>query len=470
MATRPNILFMIADDHRRDAFGFMGDPDVRTPRFDELAGRGVSFDNAYIHGGFTGAVCAPSRACMLTGADAFTANACHEIDAFPRVLAIREGLPLLPEVLGNAGYRTHCVGKWHNDPDSLHRAFQSGGRIFLGGMDDHRSTHVHDFDPSSTYRPEDAYVAEGFSTEVFTADAIRFIQGGTSHGRPFFLYVAFTAPHDPFVPPEAFLNQYDPAGLTLPPNLLARHPFDQGDSRIRFEDAVGRPRDPSELRELRAAYYGMITHMDHHAGRLLDALAERGVLDNTIVVYTSDHGLAVGSHGLLGKGCLYDHSAAVNCILAGPGIPAGVRNRSLVYSNDLYPTLCELAGLATPQSVTARSLVPVLADTRCTTHHEALFSIYKQYQRMVRQGPWKLIRYYHDEQRGEGTECVQLFDMAHDPHEMNDLADRPEHRGRVVAMLRRLVDWQISVNDPLAARGTEPPAPCAAPGRTGTHG
>jgi arylsulfatase A-like enzyme len=461
---------MIADDHRRDAFGFMGDPDVRTPRFDQLARRGVSFGNAYIHGGFTAAVCAPSRACMMTGTDAFTANACHDIDAFPHVLAIREGLPLLPEILGRAGYHTHCVGKWHNDPASLHRGFHSGGRIFMGGMDDHRSTHVHAFDRSSSYRPGDACVAEGFSTEVFAGDAIRFIQERAGDERPFFLYVAFTAPHDPFVPPEAFRRLYDPAAISLPPNFLERHPFDQGDFRIRFEDAVSWPRDPDAIRELRAAYYGMISHLDHQAGRIIDTLDEQGTLEDTIVVYTSDHGLSVGSHGILGKGCLYDHSAAVNCILAGPGIPEGIRSHAPVHANDLYPTLCDLASVPTPETVTARSLVPVFTGAGRASPHEAVFSIYKHYQRMVREGAWKLIRYYRDEQRGEGSERVHLFNLDDDPHEMCDLADRPRHRKRLRGMLGRLHQWQVSVCDPLAVHGAAPRTTGAAGGRTTTHG
>ncbi len=427
MASKPNVVFLIADDHRHDSFGFTGNPDVQTPNLDRLAAEGVSFSNACIHGGFTAAVCAPSRACMMTGVNAYKAHKCHDLDAFPRVLAIREGLTLLPEAFGAAGYKTHMVGKWHNDREALQRGFCSGGKICLRGMDDHRATHVFDFDPTGAYPDENEYVGEKFSTDMFADEAIRYLNEDVGVDDPFFLYLAFTAPHDPFTPPGEYSGMYEPSELSLPSSFMERHPFDHGDYHVRFENAIDWPRDPLALGKLTAHYYGMISHMDYRIGHILETLRARGLDKNTIVVYTGDHGLSMGSHGLLGKASLYEHAIKVPLIINSPNLPAGARHDSQIYSNDLYPTLCDLAGVPVPETVETPSLVPII-EGGTDELHDRLFSIYKQYQRMVRKGPWKLIRYFRDEQRGEGTNTVALFNMNEDPGELHNRAQDPACR------------------------------------------
>jgi arylsulfatase A-like enzyme len=189
-----------------------------------------------------------------------------------------------------------------------------------------------------------------------------------------------------------------------------------------------------------ADYYGMISHHDACLGRVLTALRETGQEENTVVVYVSDHGLALGSHGLLGKQNLYDHSIRVPLILAGPGIPAATRCAALVQPLDLYATVCALAGVSAPAGIDSRNLVPVLANLHAG--RESVCSVYMDGQRMVTDGRWKLIVY-----RVHDTERVQLFDLATDSDECRDLANDPLHPTRREALRARLASWQQASGD-----------------------
>jgi arylsulfatase A-like enzyme len=299
-------------------------------------------------------------------------------------------------------------------------------------MSDHDKVPLNEFDPTGQYPESDRYLGQGFSTELFADAAIRFVS--EAHGEPFFLYLAFTSPHDPRTPPAAFA--YDPADVPLPPNLLPEHPFDNGELRVRDELLAGFPRTPDEVRRHVADYYGMISHQDAWMGRVLAALPE-----NTIVVYTADHGLAVGQHGLMGKQNLYDHSIRVPLLVAGPDVPSGGVVDMPTTHADLFPTLAELCGLTAPAWVGGRSLAswdPPPVPTG---------AVYKDVQRCVTDGRHKLIRYRRSE-RGAGTERVQLFDVVEDPYEMNDLSEKPEHRATIERLAVQLAVWQHSVGDP----------------------
>jgi len=222
-----------------------------------------------------------------------------------------------PEIFRKAGYRTIGVGKWHNDRTAFNRAFSAGGAIFFGGMTNQWHVPVYDYDPAGLYPRGAAHISDIFSSELFANTAIQFIQ---TVKKPFVLYVAFTAPHDPRTPPAEFANMYPPDSIVLPPNFLPEHPFDNGEMTVRDEMLLPVPRTPEAVRKELAAYYGMISNMDAQIGRILDALCASGHGTNTLVVFASDHGLAIGSHGLLGKQNLYEHSMRAPLIFAGPGI------------------------------------------------------------------------------------------------------------------------------------------------------
>ncbi len=438
---RPNILFMIADDHRHSAIGALETEAVSTPVFDQLMAAGACFTQAHIMGSTSGAVCMPSRGMLLTGQNLFDTP-----DPLP------DDIPLLPELLRQNGYSTFGTGKWHNRRASYARCFSSSGKVFFGGMSDQYAVPVNDFDPDGVYDPATSYIADGFSTTVFTDEMINFLKTRESGDEPFFAYIAFTSPHDPRTPPAPYDTMYEPDQIELPPNFLPEHPFDIGVRDIRDEVLAAYPRSEAEVKRHIADYYGMISHMDAEIGRILDTLAERGLSENTIVIYTSDHGLGVGQHGLMGKQNLYDHSMRIPMIMRGPGVPAGLRSSALLYLLDLYPTLLELAGLPVPESSAGHSLTALLGELTYK-HRRQIFSAYqgvfgppkgKPYQRSIKDERNKLIKTVVN-----GQVTWQLFDLAADPYETQNLADEERYAGTMERLQRKLAERQARVDDPV---------------------
>ncbi len=274
--------------------------------------------------------------------------------------------PTMPQTLREVGYTTFGTGKWHNQPASYARSFTDGGSIFFGGMSNHSEVPCHDFDSSGEYSAERQYVGKSFSSELFSDAAINFLEGYEDEA-PFYAYVSYTAPHDPRMAPREYANLYDPGAMEVPENFAPEHPFDNGELRIRDEMLAPFPRTPEIVQEHIAAYYAMITHVDAHLGRVLDALEATGRADNTIVVFAGDNGLAVGQHGLFGKQSMYEHSIRVPLVMAGPGVPVGVTRGGACYLHDVFPTLCDLTGLDVPGSVET--------SARCGTRASSWWSI-----------------------------------------------------------------------------------------------
>ncbi|MDE0690095.1 MAG: sulfatase-like hydrolase/transferase [Candidatus Poribacteria bacterium] len=433
--SRPNVLFMIADDHRWDAIGGMGDPTVQTPTMDSLMTRGTTFRQTHIMGSLVGAVCVPSRAAVLTSANLFRSGGNQ----------INRDLAVWPQVMRDAGYHTFFSGKWHNDRQTFTDSFDAGGKIFFGGMSDQYKVPVFDFDPTGKY-PEDAkYIGEKFSTELFTDAAVEFLQAYDAEN-PFFLYLSFTSPHDPRTAPGEYATMYSPEDIPVPENFLPEHPFDNGEMRIRDEVLAPFPRTPEIVQQHIADYYGMITHQDAEMGRVLSTLEATGHLDNTIIIYTADHGLAVGQHGLLGKQNLYNHSIHVPSIFAGPGIPERETVDALTYLYDVFPTVCDLTDVTCPDTTEGCSLVPLMKG-RVERVRATAFAAYRDIHRTITDGRWKLIRYYVSEETGAGTDCIQFFDLEQDPWETTNLADLPEHADRIRSLAADMKMWQIETND-----------------------
>lgn len=459
---RPNVLFFFADDQRFDTIRALGNPDVDTPNLDWLVRQGTAFTRAYIMGGSVAAVCMPSRAMLMTGRTLFRL---HDSGA-----AIPADHVMLPELLRGAGYDTFGTGKWHNGAAAYARCFSHGDQIFFGGMDDHWNVPVCRFDPAGNYpepRPHpfdpgtgavemqlksyDQVAAGTHSSELFADAAIEFLlqrsgrgahaRAGVAERRPFFAYLSFMAPHDPRTMPQRFLNRYDPDRLPLPDAFLPQHPFDVG-WRGRDELLESYPRTPAAVRRHLAEYYAMISHLDAELGRVIDALRATGELANTIIVFAGDNGLALGQHGLMGKQSTYDHSVHVPLLMAGPGIPRAARRAALCYLLDLYPTLCELLGVAAPESVEGRSLRPALDDPGAAPRGHLLFA-YQDLHRAVTDGRFKLIEYLVGEERH-----TQLFDHAADPRELHDLAGDAAHDATLRRLRGRLREWRELWGDP----------------------
>jgi arylsulfatase A-like enzyme len=435
----PNILLVVADDHRADVIGACGHPIVRTPTLDQLAAEGTSCTRTSIMGGLMPAVCAPSRAALLTGTHVLRADAQPRLVRGPEYqVTLPSDRPTLPEVFSRTGYETFFTGKWHHDLGTLGRAFADGEAIFHGGMCAHERVPVRSLAEIRTGAAP--RVADGFSTELFCGAAEAYLRR-RNRCRPFFAMVALTSPHDPRTPPPEFRKMYPEARMPLPENFRPAHPFDNGELRIRDELLAPAPRKPDIVRRAWADYCGMISHHDDRLGGLLQVLRKTGAEHHTIVVYTSDHGLALGSHGLFGKQNLYEPSLRVPLILRGPGVPRGHRCPALAYGFDLFATLTDLAGINPPPDLDSRSLVPAWRPGG-SPGRDALGSLYMDVQRALTAERWKLIRY-----RVRELERTQLFDLATDPHELRDRADDPAVGGVRHDLEARLEAWQREIGD-----------------------
>lgn len=409
---RPNVLFILTDDQRADTIHALGNDRIRTPTLDRLVEQGFVFRRAYCMGSTMPAVCLPSRSMLMTSRTLFRLP-----DPKSRQ-SIAES-PLLPRTLTAAGFDTLRTGKEGNHPAYADSAF---GRNF------------------NVPRSETC-------TTTHADTAIRFLRENRGE-QPFFLYVALASPHDPRVAPPQYMDLYGAKDVELPANYLPQHPFDNGEMTVRDEQLAPWPRTREVIAEHLSDYYSVITYLDAEIARILAALDEIDAREDTYVLFSSDHGLAVGSHGLMGKQNLYEHSMRVPLVVSGPGIAAGGSSEALVYLQDLFPTICELTGVAIPQGVEGRSMVPVLRDPRQQVR-DSLFTAYRDVQRAVCDDRWKLIRYPQ-------VDRTQLFDLANDPHEMQDLSADPKYAAELSRCMSLLEQWQGELDDPAPLRVDRP--------------
>jgi arylsulfatase A-like enzyme len=431
---RPNIVFLFTDDQRADTIAALGKKHIKTPNLDKLVARGTAFRRAYCMGSMQGAVCVPSRAMVMSGRSLF------------RINEKLEGITTWPAMFARAGYRTFVTGKWHNQQASMLAAFSSGKNVFFGGMGNPFSLPVADITPKHTLTEK--RLSGKHSCELFADSAIEFIKGQKGAEKPFVAYVAFNGPHDPRTAPKEYHALYENDKPPLPPNFLATHPFNNGDLILRDERLVPWPRTPEVVRQHLADYYAYITFVDAQVGRIVEALRDAGLEEDTIIVFASDHGLAIGSHGLFGKQNLYNHSMNAPLLIAGPGVPKGKQSDAFAYLFDIFPTLGDLAKVPGPEGSEGKSLVPVLKGDAMQVR-DSVFLAYRQFQRSVRDERWKIIVYPH-------INKTQLFDLENDPHEMKDLASDPNHASTVQALTAKLKDLQSKLGDKQALRSEKP--------------
>lgn len=395
--SRPNVIFILTDDQRADSLGILGNPNVKTPNMDRLIESGTFFSQTYIQGTMTQATCLPSRAMIMSGKSLFRAP-----------MKLDEG-KLLPESFKDAGYNTFATGKWHNGTGSFLKCFNEGEAVFLGGAArDHYQVPLN-------YRDGDhmePYELPGvFSTTLFADAAITFLKNQSQAEAPFFCYIPFTAPHSPFDPPGKYATMYDPEKIVLPPNH----------SNILGDAARPNRRRPIEGKpESIAAYYGMISHLDFHIGRILKALETTGKTNETVIVFATDHGLSMQSHAKTGKHNAFEDSSKAILSISGPGIPKNKRSPALAYLYDIYPTLCELSGLNIPVGIEGRSLAGIIKGKK-TKVRDFLFTAYMANERTIRNDRWKLFTGLDENQ-------IQLFDLLNDPYELKDLSNQPQNQ------------------------------------------
>ncbi len=448
---QPNVLFLLTDDQRFDTIQALGNDAISTPNMDRLVERGTAFTRAHIAGGTSAAVCMPSRAMIITGRSLFHLEGAGQTVPVDHVT--------MGEAFQNAGYETFGTGKWHNSREAYHRSFTDGGEIFFGGMSDHWNVPAYEYDPTGKYdsklpqcpdphssnelvmRDGDHVNAGTHSSEMLADAAVDFIDEQTGES-PFMAYVSFLAPHDPRTMPDRYRDMYDPEEIELPPNFAGGHAFDNGELHIRDEMLAGFPRTPEETRKHIAEYYAMISHLDAQVGRILDELEEQGLTDDTIVVLAGDNGLAVGQHGLFGKQNCYEHSVRVPLVFAGPGVEEGKRTDAYAYLFDVFPTLCELTGIETPDSVEGESLKGVIQGDEEKVR-DTLFFAYTDLHRAVKDDQYKLIEYVVD---GEHN-MTQLFDLENDPWELNNLAKNEKYAAKLEELRSILREYRAEWDD-----------------------
>jgi len=355
----------------------------------------------------------------------------------------------------DAGYRTCYVGKWHTagrpsqvgyvECDGLYGSSKAGDQPYV----DFRGREATGYrgwqfqaDDGKRFPEKGIGLTPNISAD-FADAAIRLIE--EKRDQPFFIHVSFTGPHDPRVWPPGYEKTYDAAKLPLPANFRPEHPFDHGNLRGRYELLLPFPRAADDVRQELAWYYAVISHMDEQIGRILRALDESAQRDNTLIIFTADHGLAIGSHGLVGKQNMYEHTINVPLVIAGPGIPAGQRRGAQCYLRDLFPTVCDLVGVA-PPNVDGRSLVPVLRGEKSEIY-PFIVGYFQDSQRMIRERQWKLIWY-------PKIDRWQLFNVVNDPGELHDSIGDDHERDRIADLRQKLRNWLRQNHDPLVLAAT----------------
>jgi arylsulfatase A-like enzyme len=415
-ARRANVIFLLTDDQRGDTIAALGNPHIQTPNLDTLVKGGFTFRQAYCAGGYSGAVCLPARQMILRGRSYFS----------PRFKDWQE--QNFPKSMNEAGYSTYFLGKAGNNDGPVLKVFGSEN------FDDRRGDGV-------------------VPGQVMADGAIAYLQDWKKQkdagaAQPFFMHLAPPHPHDPRVAPQEFLDQYDVAQMPLPPNYRSFHPFDNGELFVRDEKLAPWPRTEDEIRRHLRDFYADISCLDAQFGRILQALRDIGEYDNTILIWTGDQGVAIGSHGLMGKQNLYEDSMKVPVIFAGPGIPKGKASGAFAYHFDIYPTVCEITGAKAPADIDGKSLLGVMQG-KAEGVRDMIFLAYRDVQRAVRGGQWKLIRYPQ-------VNKTQLFDLAADPRETKDLAGDPAHAAKIKELTALLAAEQKRFGDTLPLEVANP--------------
>ena len=412
----PNFLFIFADDMTFESIRALGFDELHTPNLDRLVRRGVSFTHTYNQGGWSGAVCICSRSMLHTGRFVWNAHNIHK-----QCEQERQAGRFWSEYLKGAGYKTYMTGKWHN-PAKVNKAFDVVKDVRPGMPNQTAKGYNRPIDGQpDPWSPSDpkfgGYWKGGRHWSEIVADhGEEFLADATKQDKPFFMYLAFNAPHDPRQSPGEYVAKYPADKVKVPENFLPEYPYkdDIGcQKKLRDEHLAPFPRTPRSIQVNRQEYYAIITHLDEQIGRILDALEKSGKADNTYIFFTADQGLAVGHHGLMGKQNLFDHSVRVPMMVVGPDVPKNKRIDSPVYLQDVMATTLDLAGIEKPKHVQFRSLMPLIRGQR-KSNYDSIYGGYLNLQRMVTKDGYKLLLY-------PKIKKALLFDLKNDPGEMQDL-------------------------------------------------
>ena len=445
---QPNILFVLSDQHNARCMSCAGEPLLQTPHMDRLAREGIRFARAYANS----AHCGPSRISYLTGIYEHWHRRHGNIDEPP------DHLNPITATLRQAGYETALIGKGHIGVHWPRREFDTTcfstntdalpddpltcdyfrSLVEAGVADDHDNTTTWKQHPDCAVTSP---LPLEHSMEVWCGDeAVKYLRE-RDKGKPFFAYVCFERPHDPLTVPEPYDRLYDPDEVTVPAN--AQDPF-EGKSERQQQSIRGelwypyRPRDEAHLKKCIAYYYALVTLIDEQIGRMLAELEAQGILEDTIVIYASDHGDFAGEHGLIWKNLgFYECVHKVPLIIRYPsGLPSGEEFDKFVESVDLYPTLTELLGLETPNTVQGRSLVPAILGKEEWNKRAVLCEHVKDYHHMSMRTEDFRITF---DLTGDESE---IYDHRTDPGEIYNRWHDPDYREIREALLMDLIRYR----------------------------
>jgi arylsulfatase len=453
--TRPNLLFINVDQWRTDCLGIKGHPVVETPYLDDLASQGVVFNRAYA----SCPTCIPARASILTGLSPRSHGRVGYKDGVPWNYSVT-----LPGELAKAGYHTQCVGKTHFHPTRNLCGFHN--IVLHNGYLHHSKNYNQHYPLHDDYLvwlreklgPDVDYIDSGLHcnsswtarswpfeeryhpTNWVVTESIDFLRRRDT-SKPFFLSMSFVRPHAPLDPPQFYLDMYEKKDLPDPIQSEWGKKIEWGNDALKVDSWGGKVNEDS-LRRARAAYYACLTHIDHQIGRFLIALREFNQNDNTLIIFTSDHGELLGDHQLFRKSLPYEGSAGIPFVVTPPSSwnwTASQKSDALIELRDILPTFLDAANVAIPKSIEGKSLIPLCRGKgrkiRDYIHGEHPYT-HKLSNQWIVTGQWKYIWFSQ-------TGLEQLFDLQNDPEEKHDLTQQPES-SEVISKMRKLLIKELS--------------------------
>ena len=439
-ADKPNILFLIADQHMVDALSCAGNPYVKTPNLDRLAARGMRFTRSYV----AYPLCVPSRASL------FSSRMPHELGIYGNTLGTDladKKVPTMGELMRTGGYETAYAGKWH-----VHEAFPAYApkKKTMPGFDVLPATGGKDPRKGDKKTEEKSPQCDPFTAEA----GIKFL--GDKHEKPFLLTVSLLNPHDicEFPSFEGFKTMAPQDEAQLPPLRPNFKDTDKLPSTLddpkanRGSWGYGKWQD-LRWRQYQWVYYRLVESTDKLIGDVLNALEKSPYKDNTIVVYTSDHGEMLGSHRMISKEKLYEESVTVPLIIAPPGQAGSVDKTHNVIGMDLMPTFLDYAGVAAPASLRGKSLRPLVEGKPFADREYVAAESFDPEARLIRTSRYKYVRYALGENR------EQLFDLENDPHELKNLIADASLAKEIERHRGFLAEWMKLTHDLEEGKGTE---------------
>lgn len=425
---RPNIVFLMPDQHRAQTLGCMGDEQAQTPHIDRLASEGVVLENTFANT----PVCCPARSILLTG------QYCHRNGMVANDLRLRENSVSYAKELRKAGYRTGFVGKWHLDGGPRLPGFVPPGER-RQGFDfwvANQCSHMH-FRNTVFRDTPDPIVLDKFEADGYADYAIEFLKAAKTQDQPFYLTVQWGPPHDPYKAPEEYSRKYDPQRLRMRPNY--------------------QPGGQTPDRAAIAQYYAMVTAIDDAVGRIVGELDRLGLRENTLVFYASDHGDMLGSQGQRLKRKPWEESIKVPGIMRWPGkIRPGTRSKQFLTHADFAPTILGMAGVPVPKEMQGENLAPAILQGKRGGPDSAFFQIFGPFAGDGTVDGWRGVRTEQYMYARFRDRPWVLYDLAKDPWQMKNLAADDAARSVRQDMERRLTTWMEKTGDSWSNNWTQP--------------